>query len=226
MSIVGADATGGGEIMSVIRQLIEQTLSTAEITSAGGDSPKINTIRSFDIPSTDFSDLLDQAIRTAVIRHMEEGGMLEGVGVGEDKEDPAGLTASQATRLGGSAMSFLQNPESLVSAGITKLPQAVLITFAISMIPIIINDLTKPGGPFDLRFKRIMEKEFNSLMDRQSAYDYSIGERGLIIQSRAGSLNRNTGGVNANTLRILREGGIDKNKMLSLDYEDRSKGLF
>lgn len=227
-----APAGGGANIESILTQIIRAYLEGLETTSSGGDSPKTNTVIPTSLPEVSgFGEVIDSAIRETVIRHMEENGMLGGqglgpTGVGGGTEQQGGLTEGQITNLGSQAMGFLQNPETLVSAGIVKLPHAVLITFALSMLPIILHELTKPGGPFDLRFKRIIQNEFNALMDRQSQYDFAIGEKGLIVQSRAGFLNRNTGGVDTNTLRVLRKGGIDKNMMTSLDYMDNARGFW
>ena len=110
--------------------------------------------------------------------------------------------------------------------GLALLPHAVLVSFVISLLPLIIHELTKPGGPYDLRFKRIVEKEFNSLMDRQTLHDISIGERGVIFQSRTGFINKNGQSSNANTLRMIREGGVNKQFLTEVDYVDHSKGLF
>lgn len=218
----------GGEIESALRQMIEQYLNGMQISSAGDESRSINSV-TFLPEVTGFGDVLDSAVQTAVARHMEENGLLQGAGgLGTEGKDPnaKGLTEGQAVGIAGQGLSLLQNPETLVSAGIVKLPHAVLITFAISLIPIIIHELTKPGGPFDLRFKRIVEKEFNSLMDRQTAYDMRIGERGIIIQSRAGFINKNGAMSNTNTLRQIREGGVNKENLNEVDYIDHSKGLF
>ena len=217
---------GGGQgtsIEAVIRQMIEQYLNGIQISSAGGDSPKINEVL-FLPEVADFGNVFDAAIRDAVAQHVQEGA--PPVDISEEK-NAQGLTEGQAVGLANNALSLMQNPEALVAAGLPKIPHAVLVTFVVSsLLPIIIHELTKPGAPFDLRFKRIMEKEFNSLMSRQTAYDFSVGERGLIVQSRTGFLNRHTGGANTNTLKMIRDGGIDKNMMLRDDYTDHAKGLF
>ena len=222
-------ATGGGstagEIASVVQQMIEQILRSASISSAGGDSPKVNKFVDFDSKGADFGSILDQAVQTAVIRHMEDAGLF-GELDGDITTASAGVTGNQKLALARQGISKLQNPESLINDALGFLPQATLIGFALSLLPIIMDELTKPGGPFDLRFKRAVEKEFNALMDRQTAHDVAIGERGLIFQSRAGFINRNGGAANTNTLRMIREGGINKEFLNEIDYVDHSRGLF
>lgn len=217
----------GGEIEAVLRQMIEQYLTGMQISSAAGDSPKINKVTS--IPEiTGFGSVIDNAVQTAVLRHMEDNNMLGNTGNASNSSSSpdSKLTEGQAAGLVSTGVSRVQNPVSLVSDAIPFLPHAVLVTLAISLIPIIITELTKPGGPFDLRFKRAVEKEFNSLMDRQTQYDVRIGERSIIVQSKAGFINKNGGATNTNTLRMIREGGINKEFLNEVDYIDHSKGLY
>jgi len=212
-----APVGGGGDIESALRQMIEQYLNGMIITSAGGDSPKTNKVLSLPEVSG-FNELFSSAVRNAVGSATQtQDGIVQ---------EPAGFSESNAISLTRRAVSTARNPESLVAEGLQYLPHAALVGLAISLIPLIINELTKPGGVFDLRFKRIMAKEFNSLMDRQTQYDVAIGVRGEIFQSRAGFINRNGGATNANSLRIIREGGINKNHITEVDYIDHSEGLW
>jgi len=215
MSAVG----GSADIGAVIKQMIDATILGMDISSSAGDSPKINRVLTLpEVP--DFGSIIDNAIRNVVAEQQQGTQDIAAT------DAATGITEGQAVGLAGTALSKIQNPTTLVADALSFLPHTALVAFAISLIPILINELTKPGGPWDLRFKRIVEKEVNSLMSRQNQYDYAIGERGLIIQSRAGFLNRHTGGVNSNTLRQIREGGIDKNLLTQIDYTDHSKGLF
>lgn len=229
LSPTGTGSTGGDiggtEIEAAIRQMIEAYLLGANITSAGGDSPKINKIETLpEVPA--FGDILANAVQIAVIRHMEDSGIIGNIGDGDIVPKESGLTEGQAVGIARKGVSTLQNPASLVAEGLGLLPHAVVASFVISILPIIINELTKPGGPFDLRFKRMVEKEFNSLQDRQTSFDLAIGERGLVIQSRAGFLNRHGASSNTNTLRMIREGELNRDNFSQVDYTDHAKGLF
>jgi len=217
-------SVGGSDITSVIRQIIEAAFLNAEISSSGGDSPKINRVLNTDINVQDFNSIFEGEIRRIVedITAQKESG--DDITVaGGDKE---GITEGQVVGVASRGLSGLNNPGAFVGMGLGLLPHAVLVSFVISLMPMIFEEMTRAGGPWDLTFRRIVEKEYNSLQNRQAFYDLTIGERGLIIQSRGGLLNRNTGSVNTNTLRMIREGGIDKNIMAQLDYTDHAKGLF
>ena len=216
----------GSEIESILRQMIEQYLNGMQVSSAGDESRAIN--KTVFLPEvTGFGSVIDGAIQSAVDSRVQEGTASATPSIGGGGfEDTESLTEAQGVGLARQGLSALQNPEVLIGEGLSKLPHAVLVAFGISLIPIIIQELTKPGGPFDLRFKRIVEKEFNSLMDRQTAHDIAIGERGIIIQSRQGFINRNGALTNTNTLRTIREGGINKDVLNEVDYIDHSRGLY
>lgn len=221
-------------VASAFIQLLQQAMLEAQISSAGGDSPKTNRVLYMDINSADYESVIDAEITMLVegiVRDEMQAqspttSLTDGGGGGEVGEGGGGLTEGEAVGLARQGLTVLRDPTSLVGEALSKLPHAVLIGFALSLIPIIINELTKPGGPFDLRFKRIVEKEFNSLMDRQTAYDIRIGERSIIVQSRAGFINANGAASNTNTLREIREGGVNKEFLNEVDYIDHSRGLF
>jgi len=220
----------GGEIESVLRQMLEQYLLGIDISSAGDEARTINKV--VNVPEvTGFGDIIDNAIRTAVLRYMEDEGLIGGSAgnSGGEAETPVGKgKAAQALGLSREVLAKLKDPTSLVSEALPFLPHAAVASFvASSVVPILIHEMFKPGGPFDLRFKRIMSEEFNALQDRQTSYDIRIGQKGLIFQSGKGFLNHNqTGVTNTNTLRMLRDGGIDKSFMGEIDYVDHSRGLF
>ncbi len=117
------------------------------------------------------------------------------------------------------------NPASIVAAGITILPHAALLAFAITITPFIFDILTKPGGPLDLRFKRIISNEVNAFLSRQTQKDTELGVRQVIIQSKTGFTATN-GANNYNTLRGIREGGIDKERLDRIGKVDHTKGVF
>jgi len=217
----------GGEVESVLRQMFEQYLLGSDISSGGDESRTINKI--VYLPEVGgFGDSLDNAIRVAVLRYMEENGLIDGAGSDDSSEKKKGFGEREAIGLSREAIAKLKDPSSLVAEALPFLPHTAVVAFVTSSImPIIIHEAFKPGGPFDLRFKRRTEEEYNALQDRQTIYDIRIGQKGLIFQGGKGFLNHNqTGATNTNTLRMLREGGVDKSFMGQIDYVDHSQGLF
>jgi hypothetical protein len=218
-------ATGGGNASGELMAAILQVLQSAQFTSSAGDSPKINKYIPGSVDSVDFGSVLDSAVTTAVLRHMEDNGLVAGPTESGGPSNESSITQGQAVGVARTGLSAAQNPTGLVMGALTLLPHAALVALALSLIPIIIGELTKPGGEFDLRWKRVVEKEFNALQDRQTAFDISVGERGTIFQARAGFLNTQGQSSNTNSLKLIREGGINKNFLTETDYVDHSKGF-
>jgi len=209
----------GANISSVLKQMIEQYLLGLQVTSSGGDSPKVNKV--FSLPEVEgFGDIIDSAIQDAV-----QGATAT---TGDDPtKSEKDIGAGDVLSVAGRTTSNLQNPVSIVSQGLAFLPHAVIVSFVISILPTLINELTKPGGDFDLRFKRRVEEEYNSLEARKYLFDIRIGQKGLILQTVAGLLSTNqTGAASANTLRMIKDGGIDKSFQGQIDYVDHAEGLF
>lgn len=144
---------------------------------------------------------------------------------GKKKKGKKDNLESQAISNIRKSMRLVQDPTSIVAAGLPFLPHAALITFAIMLTPFIFEQLTRPGGPLDLRFKRIISDEVNAFLSRQTQKDTEMGVRQVIIQSKTGFTATN-GANNYNTLRGIREGGIDRERLDRIGMVDHSKGVF
>jgi len=144
-----------------------------------------------------------------------------------DSEQKTGKGKLQRTALTGvSNIAGIGNdPISIISKVLPSLPQATLIAFALLLAPLIFDILTKPGGPLDLRFKRIISDEVNGFLSRQSQKDTEMGVRQVIIQSKTGFTAVN-GFNNYNTVKGIREGGINKEQIDRIGKIDHSKGVF
>jgi len=76
-----------------------------------------------------------------------------------------------------------------------------------------------------LRFKRIIDNEINAYLSRQAQKDTEFGVRQVVIQSKVGFTATN-GANNYNTVRGIREGGIDKERLDRIGMVDHAKGVF
>jgi len=76
-----------------------------------------------------------------------------------------------------------------------------------------------------LRFKRIISDEVNAFLSRQTQKDTEMGVRPVIIQSKIGFTAKN-GANNFNTVRGIREGGIDTERLDRIGMKDHIKGVF
>lgn len=173
---------------------------------------------------------INAAIREAVQQVIDSPenaeNLIEGLSSAGEKtgKTKAGL---EKTGIGATSkvISLSQNPAGIVAQGLPLLPHAVLITFAIALTPLIFDILTKPGGPLDLRFKRIISDEVNAFLSRQTQRDTEMGVRQVIIQGKTG-FTATDGKNNYNTLRGIREGGVNEERLSRIGMKDHSKGVF
>jgi len=217
---------------SLIKQMILSAFRSANMTSA---SPgHINHF--IGIESQGGMDIIgsEEEMKAAVLEAVgaiidnpeTAQSLSQGLLDGEEKTGKSkGTLEKQAARTVGSLTGVAQNPASIVAAGIPLLPHAILITLAISLAPLIFDTLTRPGGPLDLRFKRIISDEVNAFLSRQTQKDTEMGVRPVIIQSKIGFTAKN-GANNFNTVRGIREGGIDTERLDRIGMKDHTKGVF
>lgn len=208
-----------------IRKMV-QLLEDSTWTSASPN--KENTVK--DIREVTFGSDFDQAFEAAVVEAVEEHLVAnppkakeEEGGVSTALPVKKGITESQGVSMTRQGMSLAQNPTDIVSLALQRLPHAVMITFAISLAPLIFEQLTRPGGPIDLRFKRMIDDEINAFLSRQTQKDTEFGYRQVVIQSKLGFTAPN-GVNNYNTVRGIREGGLDKERLDRIGMVDHTKG--
>ncbi len=213
----------------MIHQLIVSVVNSARITSA---SPEyVNRVEGYDGVNSDvdFADVIRQEVQ----RIMDENKQTENVeksqkDIGTDTEQQGtGKEAKlKSTVLKGIGMA--QNPMGAITGVLSKvpIPHVALVALAMSLIPLIISVLTKDGSALDLRWKRLMQKEENSFLDRQTQRNTQIGLRQVIVQSRAGFIQTNGAGGSEDNIRQIREGGVDGNRLARTGLVDHSKGLF
>ena len=170
---------------------------------------------------------LTDSMRDDVVRIIQDEIKIQMTTVGEDMGNvPKGSQKSkEAVSLARQGVGIAQNPASIVQMGLRVLPHAALVAFAIQMAPLILEFITRPGGPMDVRWKRQIEAEMNGFMDRQTQRNSQIGTRAISIQSRAGFIGIN-GANNSNNLREIREGGVNKDRLARIDIFDHTKGYF
>jgi len=168
-----------------------------------------------------------------------ETAILDIVGKSEIENDPSSIAESltidaeekkkgkKQKRLAGGitrGISDITDPVRMVSYAIPLLPHTALIALATALAPFIFDVMTKPGGPLDLRFKRIVQNEINPFLSRQAQKDTEMGVRQVIIQSKIGFTASN-GETAFNTMRGIREGGLDKERLDRFGIIDHSKGI-
>jgi len=210
-------------IMDMIRQVIERLRET-KYSSAGGDSPKINFVKEF--PEIQYQDF-DEIIRNEVKRIIEEerqeptkeGTQIEKE-VGTSSDIESGAIGAVRTGTG-----LAQNPASSIGMLLKFIPHASLVILALAMIPIIIEELKRPGSLMDVRWKRMMTEEFNAFLDRQDQMNTELGYRQVIVQSKAGFIANSSGAGTYDTNRDRREGGMDKDRQQIMGLPEHAIAL-
>ena len=213
-----------------VRDFVERVLDNIGISSASPDFT--NYVKEINPVSPSF---LDDTFRSEVVRVIQEEIKIQltevrekETGIGSD-EIVAGTNAEskvKSTILKG--FGATKNPLGAVTAAVGNIPipHAALVALALALIPLIFKELTRDGGGLDLRWKRIIDREVNGFLDRQTQRNTQIGLRQVIIQSRAGFIQKNGGAGNENTIRQIRDGGVDGNRLAQIDILDHSKELF
>jgi len=217
-------------IENIVLQMILSAFRSAQMSSA---SPgKVNRFMGLENAGALGVMDIQGEIETAILELVGEGGtqkdpsdLAQDLLDAEEKKKKKGTKEKQATGLVSRTISNLSNPVGIVSQAIPFLPHAALIALAVGLAPFIFDILTKPGGPLDLRFKRIVDDEINAFLSRQAQKDTEMGIRQVIIQSRKGFTASNAEN-SFNTMRGIREGGLDKERLDRLAMVDHAKGVF
>ncbi len=116
----------------------------------------------------------------------------------------------------------LTSVASKFAGGAAALAGPLAIAFIVpQMIPIIIDELTRPGGIMDKRFRIEAEKEFFNGMDRQTRQNTRIGDRQVIIQQIQG-FRASEGSLSTNTLDIITQ---NSGRVLDIGLFDKAAGL-
>ncbi len=214
-------------LSDIITSYVIDLLKEAQITSA---SPQwTNTVK--DVRVTGLGADFDHELEIAIAEKISEfaatnpdlfGGVETAPTSKKGKKSSKEKIGAGLVRQG---VAIGENPASIVAQGIALLPHATLLLLAISLAPLIFDILTKPGGPLDLRFKRIIDNEINAFLSRQTQKDTEFGVRQVIIQSKTGFTATN-GANNFNTVRGIREGGVDKQRLDRIGMVDHAKGVF
>lgn len=218
-------------IRNIIQQLILSSMRGAKITSA--NPSHTNTVKEIEVGGgMDIGS--DEEFKEAIIELI--GDILTESGDGtselaqdlldaEEEKKKKGTKEAKVSSFTRKTVRVGEDPTSLIGDAITMLPHAKLVALALALAPLTFAILTKPGGPLDLRWKRFIEDEINAFLSRQTQKDTEFGVRQVIIQSKIGFTATN-GKNNYNTVRGIREGGLDKERLDRIGMVDHSKGAF
>ena len=211
-------------LQNIFYQIVLSILRDARFSSASeGHINKFEGVAGGPV-SIGSDDEIKQAI-AEIVAEVSEGGLLPEEDENIKSITEKGFTEKTTLTAAQKAKGLALNPTSLFGESLMHLPQAALIAFAISIAPVVFEYITRPGGPMDVRWKRVLELEFNAFLARQTQKDTQMGPRQVIIQSKVGFTAAN-GLNNYNTSRGIREGGINPERESRIKMTDHTKGLW
>ena len=197
-----------GSLNDAVRKLIQ----SLQITSAGGDSPKINEVLQMDA-SIDLDESISENKEGKELKKEKEVDKT----IKKVKKFDAGnigdvnrFTSQQMGNLKG----FVQNPSAfIIQAFVRKFAKGVgIIALALIIfeaVKWVISEMLKPGRFMDLRFKRVINDEIIAFRRREDQQKIKQGFSSIIITSIAGL----RGGQNQilNTFDLVRERNFPAN---------------
>jgi len=102
-----------------------------------------------------------------------------------------------------------------------SLGPAAFIAAIPQLLPIIVEELTRPGGLLDKRVRIDASEEAFAEIDRQTRQNTRIGDRQVIIQQVQG-FRANDGFLSTNTSDLIRD---NADRVIDIGLFDRAQGL-
>jgi len=189
-----------------VNEMIRFALLNTTITSAGGDSPKINTV--IDVAGFQSPAFPSEGLSITGESNTEASDTSGGIGV---KGGDVGL-ALRASR--GDLTGLLSR------AGASLGPAAALAIIP-SLIPMIVQELQRPGGLLDKRVRIDAREEAFAVLDRQTRQNTRIGDRQVIIQQLQG-FRSSEGQFSTNTSDLIR---TNADRVLDIGLFERAQGM-
>ena len=174
--------------MDILAQFFVNATNSMNISSAGGDSPKINYVRDVDINPSDYDEIFKMEIRKIVEEVVGGAGGVGGAGdvkpgltlLGEP--DKTQLSRLLEKGLGGpskaqDAMQFLINPTHAIKSIITKTggPAAIGAVLSAVVLGLLIKELVRKGSVYDRTFKNLVHTQTEVLRVRQQQQQILVG---------------------------------------------------
>jgi len=201
---------------------IDNAIEKMQVTGIGGKESAIGGDGEFEnalaeLVNDDFNAIADDAMSD-----QEYSKFAENRAKSKPFLDPIG--ESQAVGLAKSGLGAAQRPFSLGVSAISMMPHAALLLLAVSLAPLIISELKRPGSTLDVRWRRIMQDEYNALMARQDQWNAQIGVRQVYVVSHDQFLIGNGAAMSESNLRRVRES--DQRIADRIEFTDHAREFF
>lgn len=164
----------------------------------------------------------DEAIQASIneaVKDAEEEAQVKSGGLATGDEGGGGLDFQGVVGKLGTA-----SPMALMRMLAPFLGPAAVILLAPIVAKFVVDILIAPGGPFDTRFRREIEKEQFGFYDRQTQYDTQYGYRNVIIQGYQSFLS-NQGVFHASTFKDVMQGTGTQYRLSRIEIDDKALGI-
>lgn len=200
-------------VSDVIRQIIEQAMFSAAITSA--NPFHVNRVSSLDINTQDFESIFNDEMKKAIEQYATAEQSTPTKRITEEGMSAIDVLRGAARGVGG--------PPDIIGTLSKFMPYLAPLMIASGVAMTLFEWARDAGGPLDVRYRRDLQNEQSSFLSRQLQRDTEIGNRQLIIQASANF--KNIGGAgSSNTLKQIRDSG-DRLADVGLLVYDRAKGM-
>lgn len=196
-----------------IKLLVEQLMLSAKI-----DSPRFADYRIREIGFYADTGVFDASIASAMEKALND------IKLGDEKKASFADTEEDTTPDFKKLLSFGMGGSGAVVGMISKILPPVAIALIVKEVAaMVLEELIKPGGVFDTRYKRRLTNEIENYLSRQTQRDTMVGVRQVIVQAQNRFLTADGSGSN-NTFQQIRDGGTRVSEV-GLHVSDRAKGL-
>ncbi len=176
-------------LVDILTQFFVNATKTMNISSAGGDSPKINYVMDVNINPGDYDAIFKSEIKRIVEEVVGDtgggvatsGGLKPGLTLLGDA-DKTQLEKLMEKSLGGpakarDAMQFLINPTGAVKSLLTKAggPGAIAAIISAIVLAALIKELVRKGSVYDRTFKNVVFNQTEVLRVRQQQQQILVG---------------------------------------------------
>lgn len=196
-----------------IRALVEQLMLSAKI-----DSPRFDDYRIREVGFYADTGVFDATIAA----EMEKA--LNDLQIGNEPNAKFADTEEDTTPDFKKMVNFGMGGNGAIVGLLGKLLPPVAVALIVKEVAaVVLEELIKPGGVFDTRYKRRLSNEIENYLSRQTQRDTQVGVRQVVIQANNRFLTADGSGNN-NTFRQIRESGTRVSEV-GLHVNDRAKGL-
>lgn len=173
----------------VLKQFLERAFDSMHITSAGGDSPKVNTVRDYDINPADFDSIIRVEMEKIIGESRQLKPFTEKIEEweGGNVQDIQNMSSAQFGNIKSIAASPIGFIIGMLSKQLIKIVSVVGIAFLIAeIVKFVLDEAMKPGRMLDRRFRLTASEEVMNFWTHQEQEMLRRGFKDIRVSSMSG----------------------------------------